>query len=126
MDSYYDGPGPDAIYSTHLAEGRFMIQKCGACAGHVFYPRLLCPQCGQPALEFVPASGKGVIYSTTVQRRRLEQGGDQSLVLVDLAEGPRMMARVDGMAPGDVRPGLEVEAQIIDEGGRRFVVFTPA
>lgn len=126
MTGSFEGPGPDAIYASHLAKGRFMIQKCRACGQHVFYPRLLCTHCGRAELEFVPASGQGVVYSTTVQRRRPEQGGDQNLALVDLAEGPRMMTRIDGMAPHEVRPGLAVEAHIIDENERRFVVFSAA
>ena len=124
MLSPFDGPGPDATYAAHLAEGRFMIQKCGRCSAHIFYPRLLCTQCGATELVFVPASGQGVVYSTTVQHRRPEQGGDQNLALVDLAEGPRMMTRIDGVPPGEVRPGMLVQALIVEEAERRFVVFT--
>lgn len=126
MADRFTGPGPDAIYASHLREGRFMIQRCAICAQHVFYPRLLCTRCGRPELDFVPASGRGLVYSTTVQRRRPEQGGDQNVALVDLEEGPRLMTRVDGLAPSEVRPGLAVEVRIVHENDRRFVVFVPA
>lgn len=126
MSAAFTGPGPDAIYARHLAEGRFMIQRCGACGTHLFYPRLLCTTCGAPEPGFVPASGSGTVHSFTVQRRRPEQGGDMSLVLVDLEEGPRMLSRIDGMAPADVTIGMTVQAGIVEEGDRRFITFTKA
>ena len=125
-DPRFDGPGPDAIYAGHLADGRFMIQRCDACALHIFHPRLLCPGCGKPNPPFVAASGDAVVYSSTVQRRKPEQGGDLNLALVDLAEGPRMMARIDAIDPHAVEIGMAVGARIVAEGDRLFVVFVPA
>jgi uncharacterized protein len=121
----FQGPGPDAIYEANLAEGRFTVQRCDACDTHIFYPRVTCIVCGAPEPSFVVASGKGTVYSTTTQRRKPEQGGDVNLALVDLAEGPRMMTRIDGIASTDVKPGLAVTARIVEEDGRRFVVFVP-
>lgn len=102
-----------------------MLQRCTACSRHVFYPRVLCPHCGATALEWVPASGLGTLYSVTVVSRRPEQGGNYNVVLVDLDEGVRLMSRVDGMAADDVRIGLRVCHDIVRQGDECILVFRP-
>lgn len=114
--------GPEQQYFERLAAGRFEIQRCAACARHVFYPRVLCPHCGGDQLDWVPASGRGTVYSTTVVRRKPADGGDYNVCLVDLAEGVRMMSRVAGLPPAEVKIGMAVNARIA-EG---LVEFTPA
>jgi hypothetical protein len=114
--------GPEKRYLDALKDGRFEIQKCGACAKHVFYPRVLCPHCGAGELAWVVASGRGTVYSTTVVRRKPADGGDYNVCLVDLAEGVRMMSRVASVPPGDVKIGMAVRARIANG----LVEFTPA
>jgi uncharacterized OB-fold protein len=118
--------GPDAVYASHLAQGRFMIQRCVDCAMHVFMPRLLCTGCGSAALEWVQPSGHGVVYSATTVRQRADKGGDYNVSLIDLAEGPRLMSRVEGLAPDEVRIGQAVRACVTrDERGAALLVFQP-
>ncbi|TAM89313.1 MAG: DNA-binding protein [Candidimonas sp.] len=117
------GPGPDARFEAALRQGRFEIQKCADCGGHVFYPRYLCPHCGSVRLVAERASGKGVVYSTSVVRRRPDRGGDFNVCLVDLAEGPRMMSRVVGMPPDKVAIGMAVRAKVSEIDGVPAVVF---
>ena len=117
-------PGPEHAYKDKLAQGRFEIQKCAGCGKHVFYPRVLCPNCGADKLGWVAASGAGTIYSTTVVRRKPEAGGDYNVVLVDLAEGPRMMSRVAGIEPAAVKIGMKVQARIAKDGEAPIVEFT--
>jgi uncharacterized OB-fold protein len=117
-------PGPDQIYQDGLAAGTFKIQRCDACGAHVFYPRHLCPECGSPKLGWVKASGKGTVYSTTIVRQRPEAGGNKNICVVELAEGPRLMSRVEGIAAEDVTIGMAVMADIA--GGAeepKFIVF---
>jgi len=121
--------GPDGEYAAHLAEGRFMLQQCCQCERHVFFPRVLCPHCGGSQLQWTAASGGGTVYSATVVRRKPQHGGDYSVVLVDLDEGPRMMSRVEGLAPDAVRIGMRVRARIVSAPDSAdsawFVVFDP-
>ena len=119
-------PGPEHTYKEKLAQGRFELQKCGGCGRHVFYPRVLCPHCGADKLDWVAASGAGTVYSTTVVRRKPDAGGDYNVVLVDLAEGPRMMSRVEGIEPDAVRIGMRVKARIARDAETFVVVFDPA
>ncbi len=125
MSGYFDGPGPEATFRTHLKEGRFMIQRSASTGLHVFYPRVMMPCSGEADLEWVEASGEGTVYATTVTRRRPSSGGDYNVALIDLAEGPRMMARVVGIAPADVKIGMKVTAKIEELNGAPAVLFEP-
>lgn len=116
--------GPQAHYFLNLSRGNFEIQCCDACQRHQFYPRALCVHCGGTNLSWVVPSGRGVIYSFSIVRRREEAGGDYNVALVDLAEGVRMMSRIDGVALDQIRIGMEVQAQVLlREAHPAMVVF---
>ena len=104
--------GPEKTYFNRLAEGRFSIQRCEDCTRAIFYPRNVCPHCGSMQLEWFDPSGLGTVYATTVVHRKPEQGGNYNVCLVDLDEGIRLMSRVAGIAPQDVRIGARVRAQV--------------
>lgn len=118
------GAGPDAQFSAFLSEGRFMIQRGRVSGTHVFYPRAVAPVTGED-LEWVEASGRGTVYSTTVVRKRPPEPA-LNIALIDLAEGPRLMSRVEGIDATDVRIGMSVEARIVDADGEPLLVFIPA
>jgi hypothetical protein len=126
MSTYFDGPGPEATFRAHLAEGRFMIQRSASTGKYVFFPRVMMPGTGEADLEWIEASGVGTVYATTVTRRRPEHGGDYNVALIDLAEGPRMMSRVVGIDPGEVTIGMKVKAKVDDLNGAPAVLFEPA
>lgn len=116
---------PDADYQAFLQQGRFMIQRGQASGRHHFYPRAIEPGTGNDDLEWVAASGLGTVYSTTVVRAK-PPAPSYNVALIDLAEGPRLMSRVEGLPPEDVRIGMAVRARIVTEDGNAFVVFDPA
>ena len=115
--------GAEARYQAQLNEGRFLIQRCNDCDKHVFYPRVVCPHCGSAALAWVQPKGTGTVYSTTTVRRKPEAGGDYDVSLIDLDEGVRMMSRVEGLPPTEVKIGMRVRAKVIDNKGAGLVVF---
>lgn len=120
------GASPERAFFDALADGRFLLQHCPACERGVFYPRVQCPRCGCGDLEWREASGRGSVYATSVVRRRPEQGPPYNVALIDLAEGPRMMSRVEGVAPEAVRIGMAVAASVDRSGDAPRVVFRPA
>lgn len=115
--------GPDQVFADFLKKGQFCIQRCSDCQQHIFYPRIICPGCGSQQLEWVQASGKGVVYSTSVARGMPEP--DYNIALVDLEEGPRMLSRVVGLPPDQVFIGLEVMAFIGEIADVPVVLFKP-
>lgn len=115
--------GPEARFRAFLAEGRFMLQRSASTGRHVFYPRVAAPGTGETDLEWVEAAGTGTVYATTVTRTR---EGNYNVALIDLDEGVRMMSRVEGIAPEDVKIGQRVRARIASEKDAPLVVFDPA
>jgi uncharacterized OB-fold protein len=116
---------PEAKWRAHLAAGRFMIQRSRSTGGYVFYPRVAEPVTGAQDLEWVEASGDGTVHAVTVIRKK-DPADSYTVVLVDLAEGPRLMSRVDGLPVDDVKIGMAVRANIINEGDKPLLVFVPA
>ena len=119
-------PSMSSQYQAALDAGKFEIQRCKACQQAIFYPRELCPHCGSDQLAWEQPSGKGTVYSTTVIRRKADAGGDYNVALIDLAEGPRMMSRVEGIAAAEVKIGMAVQAEVVQQGGKGLVVFKDA
>lgn len=116
--------GVELAYQTQLDAGNFMIQRCGDCARHVFYPRELCPHCGSAALRWVAPAGTGTVHAVTTVRRKPDAGGDYNVSLIDLDEGVRMMSRVEGS--GAVNIGDRVRARVRVTEGKGLVVFDRA
>jgi uncharacterized OB-fold protein len=115
--------GPEQEWREALRSGRFLIQRARASGGYFFPPRVAEPGTGDRDWEWVEASGEGAVYSvTTVHPKPPEDAYD--VILVDLAEGPRMMSRLDG--GGKAWIGMKVRARIAGEAGDRLVVFDPA
>lgn len=116
---------PDHDFMAYLEEGRFMIQRARGSGTYVFYPRVAVPGTGETDLEWVEASGDGVVYSTTEIGQKPPKPS-YNVALIDLAEGPRMMSRVVDIDPADVKIGMKVKARIEDLDGVPAIVFSPA
>jgi uncharacterized OB-fold protein len=110
-------------HQAALAEGRFLIQKCGDCGQHIYFPREVCPHCGSDAVQFVSPGGQGTVYAVTTVRRKPAEGGDYNVSLIDLDEGPRLMSRVDNVKPDAVKIGQRVKARVVVADGKGVVVF---
>lgn len=111
-------------FLAFLGQGRFMLQRSRASGEYVFYPRVAAPRSGLRDLEWVEVSGRGTVYSTIVVRTRPPQA-PYNVALIDLAEGPRLLSRVEGLAPQDVRIGMPVRARVSEAEGRPLLVFDP-
>ena len=125
MTDKFAGAGPEVRFEAYLEEGKFMLQRSTTDGTYIFSPRMINPHTGEADLEWVEANGAGEIYATTATSRRPEQGGDYNISLVTLKEGPRMMARVVGIDPHEVKIGMAVTADIQEVEGTRAIVFQP-
>ena len=115
--------GPEQQFKNYLSQGKFMIQRSKSLNQFFFHPRVAFPGTGERDLEWVEASGNGIVHSTTCNRRLPEKGGDFNLSLITLEEGPRMMARVEGVEPDKVDIGQKVKARISDLNGEPAIIF---
>ncbi|MBI2207241.1 MAG: Zn-ribbon domain-containing OB-fold protein [Candidatus Rokubacteria bacterium] len=89
-----------APYWDGARDGKLLLQRCLACRAVRFYPRRTCPACWSPDVEWIEASGRGRIASFTVIHRppapAFAGRVPYVVALIDLDEGPRMMANVVG------------------------------
>lgn len=106
-----DDEAPARAFARYLAAGQLAFQRCAACAATIFYPRVLCPVCGATDLRWETSSGRGTVYATTTLHPRGE--ASYNVALIDLREGFRMMSRVEGVAPAEVRIGMDVQLKVI-------------
>lgn len=116
---------PELEFQKFLEEGRFVIQRSRGSGRYVFFPRVAEPLTGAQDLEWVEPSGLGRVYATTTVRQK-PPATDYNVALIDLAEGPRLMSRVDGVPPSEVRIGMSVKAKIVRENDQAILVFEPA
>jgi uncharacterized OB-fold protein len=79
-----------------MREGKLLIKHCKACDKVFFYPRRFCPRCWSEQTEWIESARTGRIYSYSIVRQNPVQpfAGmcPYAVVIVDLDEGPRMMA----------------------------------
>jgi uncharacterized OB-fold protein len=108
-------PTPDADTAAlwrGLREGKLLLQHCGDC-GHVqYYQQGFCRACGSDRLDHRAASGHGKVHSFSVVHRAPGPAfkGDvpYAVLLVELAEGPRMISTYTGGPPEDVTFDMDV------------------
>lgn len=101
-------------YWQALKEGRLDLPWCEACGQPHFYPRLLCPHCGSPSLQWRTASGLGHIH-TFVINHKAPKGWTGPvpyvIAVVELQEGPRLLTNLElsePPTPENVRIGMPV------------------
>ena len=116
---------PAPQFMKFLRDGRILLQRSKSTGRVFYYPRVAEPGTGETDLDWIEVSGLGRVYSTTVIRRRPPEP-DRNVALVDLDEGPRLLSRIEDLAPSRVRIGMRVQARIGGEETAPLIVFAPA
>lgn len=100
---------------TKRRELRF--QRCTACGRWRHAPRLWCAGCGSEAWEWARSAGEGTVYTWSVTQKPMHPGFldlPYATVVVELAEGPRVLTWVRDVAPADLRVGLPLRVDFED------------
>ena len=101
-----------------------VYQCCGSCGGLQYFRRGFCAVCGAPDPIEKRASGNGIVYATSLVVRAATAEArahvPYNIVLIDAAEGFRMMAHGDN----DLKIGDRVSAQYRRFTGRLVPYFT--
>ncbi|HVV19655.1 MAG TPA: Zn-ribbon domain-containing OB-fold protein [Pseudonocardiaceae bacterium] len=130
-------PIPEATPETQpfwdgAARGELRIQRCVDCGGKpFFYPRSTCPFCGSAAVEWFTASGRATLYSYTINHRPapgFEDEAPYAIAVVQLAEGPRMMANIVGVenTPDNLVLDMDLRVTFEQRGDMTLPQFTVA
>jgi len=114
---------PRAYFERSCAAGNLVFQRDAATGRAVFPPRVVAPVSGA-TLAWEVSAGSGTVHATTTVHSR--SGDAYNIALIDLDEGFRMMARVDEIAPHDVRIGLRVRLRMQGDGDDVFPAFVPS
>jgi len=100
-----------------------VYQSCGTCGSLQYFHRSFCVACGAPDPEEKRASGAGTVYATSLVCRAATPETrahiPYNIVLVDTAEGFRMMAHGDT----DLSIGDQVIARFAWFAGRLIPYF---
>jgi len=110
-------------------QARLLVKQCQDCQSLIWYPRAICPECSSLRTSWLRVSGRGRIYSYTVNHRGQGpyQGcGPYVLAYVELDEGPRMMTNIVETDDRELAVGMPVEVVFHDTGeGSALPRFRP-
>jgi uncharacterized OB-fold protein/acyl dehydratase len=104
----------NAFFFEGAKEGKLLIQRCASCGTLRHPPRPACASCRSFEWDTVESSGRGTIFSFVVNHYPQVPAFDYPLVvaLVELEEGTRLVANVEGLTPETIEIGMAVEARI--------------
>ncbi|MFI0406938.1 Zn-ribbon domain-containing OB-fold protein [Actinomadura sp. 3N508] len=113
-DPFFDG----------TAAGRLVIRRCASCDRWLAPDAAACPGCGDEDPGWAEASGEATLVTWTIVHRSGEP--PTFLALVELAEGPWLHARLDGVGRDDLREGLPLRATFVHpDEGESYLLFHP-
>jgi uncharacterized OB-fold protein len=127
-------PEPSAESAPFWAaaqENRLVIPRCKSCSTTWFPPTHACPSCGSNDHVWVPASGRGTIFSFVVVHRVYHPGFagrvPYVVAVIELEEGPRLLSNVVGVPPASIRCDMPVRVTFDERrGGMTIPQFVPA
>jgi uncharacterized protein len=115
--------GKQALADWTAGEQAIIYQSCAACGARQYFRRRFCCVCGAPDPVEQRASGEGTVYATSLVCRaatpETRAHVPYNIVLVDTAEGFRMMAHGDN----DLAIGDKVSARFAPFAGRLVPYF---
>lgn len=90
----------------------FIYRHCRRCDKPYHFPRSICPFCWHSDVEWRTSSGKGHLYSYTINyRRRAWIEAPYVTALITLAEGLHVLTLLEGVPPDPayIKVGMPVE-----------------
>jgi uncharacterized OB-fold protein len=124
-------PTPETLpHFEAAARGELKIPRCLDCGRPFFPPRPCCPFCASAALEWITAAGRATLYSYTINHRPapgFEQDAPYAIAVVELEEGPRMMANIVGIdnTPDNLVLDMDLQVTFEHRGDMTIPQFRP-
>jgi uncharacterized OB-fold protein len=133
-----DRPSPvmtelTAPYWRGGRSGQLWVQRCDECRRWLHPPQPMCPSCHSRAVHAQPVSGRGTVWSYTINRYPWAPGIEPPYVVaeVELDEQPGLrvlsaIVDVDPDAePSEVTIGMPVEVRFEQSGDAWIPLFAP-
>ncbi|WP_119166631.1 Zn-ribbon domain-containing OB-fold protein [Algihabitans albus] len=118
MSSYISLP----MFGANIGERlRLEAARCRSCATPIYPQRPQCPGCGASEFDIEALSGEGELYTYTVIARggapaefddQQTMTGSIVVGVVELREGPRIMAQIADSEPESLTIGMPVRAEV--------------
>jgi uncharacterized OB-fold protein len=112
-----------------LSEGKLLLQRCSGCRKLRHPPGPMCSACQSLAWETQQASGRGVLYSWVVAHHPPVPPFEypHPVALVELDEGVRIVATLDGVVRDEIQIGMALRCEIVEvDDGFYLPRFRPA
>lgn len=110
--------------------GELTVQRCNNCKNLQHYPRVRCTSCQSTELSQVAVNGTGSVRTFTINRVPVSAAyaGDLPYVvaLIELDEGPSMMANILHCDAEQVKIGMAVKVTFEPRGDVQLPQFMPA
>ena len=121
----------NAPHLDGLLAGELRLQHCKQCNEYQYPPESFCYHCPSTDLEWEAVEGNGSVYSFIIVHQRYHPAfGDRlpyNVAIIELDEGPRLIANVLDVGDKGVEIGMRVRPrieQLDDETAALF--FEPA
>lgn len=126
-----DPDGPSRVYIEHCQRHELWLQRCLSCGAIQFGVRTVCADCLSREIEGFKSSGRGKVHTFSVVRRAPTEAWRADcpyvIAIVELDEGPRMMAQVKRCDPDQVKCEMDVKVFFEDVAvGISLPQFEPA
>jgi uncharacterized protein len=117
------------FFWTSGEDGRLRFLRCQACGYWLHPPVPRCPECGSREVAPEAVSGRGEVWSYTVNHQPWDGGTEPyAIVLVALPEqhGLRLTSNLVNCPPDDVHIGMPVQVTFERHDAVWFPLFEPA
>jgi uncharacterized OB-fold protein len=117
----------NGAFWTGGRDGELLITRCTNCGYYIHPPSPRCPKCLSDAVEPEAVSGRGVVYTFTINRQAWVPGLEVPFVLaiveLDEQHGLRLMTNIVDCKPEEVEIGMPVEVAFVERGEAFVPVF---
>jgi uncharacterized OB-fold protein len=117
----------NGAFWTGGRDGELLIIRCTSCGYWIHPPTPRCPHCLTDAVEPQAVSGRGTVYSYTINRQAWVPGLEVPFVIamVELDEQPglRLMTNIVDCPTEEVEIGMPVEVAFVERGEAFIPVF---
>lgn len=120
---------PNAFFWTSGADGRLRFLRCSTCLYFIHPPASYCPQCGGRHAAPEAVTGRGKLYSYTVNHQSWDGTGDVYIIgVVAIDEQPdlRLLTNLVDVTVDGVRIGMPLEVVFEDHAPVHLPLFRPA